>query len=234
MGELSHLKITSADGINILGSPLGNIISNQSRTYPAANGIFEYNGNSNQAYGTALPGNMNSLIINNNGLAGANIVTADKDVSISKDLTLTRGALDLRTFTANNPSTDPTGNFTNSSLGRLIIGGSNNMLLAVNNYSSYSIDVDSYTEFKSDLNQNIYEMPLNLNLLTGLGNVDLNGGGTKYVSQFNSKQMLIRGNLRNFPPARLEVMPVDNTVRVLKNIINQSHIKNEGVIDLGN
>jgi hypothetical protein len=233
MGPLSHLKITSPDGISLVGSLTGNIRSTDTRTF-STDGIYEYNGNTNQTIGNGLPATLNTLIINNSGVDPANIVTVDKNLSISKDLTITRGSLDLQAFTANNTNVVDPGNFNNSSFGRLIIGGANNMLLAVNNYSSYSIDVDSYTEFNGILNQNIYEMPLNFDLDAGLGNVDLNNSGTKYVSQFGGKQMIIRGNLRNFSPARLEVMPVDNTVRVLKNIINQSHIKNEGVIDLGN
>ncbi|OGU59655.1 MAG: hypothetical protein A2X64_04405 [Ignavibacteria bacterium GWF2_33_9] len=231
MGDLSWLKITSPEGISALPALTGNIQSTGTRTFPVSDGIFEYNGNANQVYGDALPGSIYRLIINNTGLVGDNIVTSDKNLNISTDLTITQGTLDLQTFTANNST--GTGNFTNSSLGRVIIGGSNNLLTAVNNYSSYLIDVDSYTEFNGILNQNIYEMPANLDLDLGLGNVDLNNAGIKYTNQFNSKQMIIRGNLRNFIPAVLEVIPVDNTLWIKGNILNQSIIKNYGVIDLG-
>lgn len=231
MGPLSHLKITSPDGISLVGSLTGNIQSTDARTF-STDGIYEYSGSGNQVIGSGLPATLNTLIINNSGVFSANIVTVDKNISITKDLTITKGSLDLQTFSANNNS--GTGTLTNSSLGRLIIGGSNNMLTAVNNYSSYLIHVDSYTEFNGILNQNIFEMPENLDLDLGLGNVDLNNGGTKFANQYKNHQMIIRGNLNNFSPALLQVMPVDNTLRVYKNIFNKSAIKNYGVIDLGN
>jgi len=224
MGDYSHLKITSPDGITTVGNSTGNIQTTDIRSYNTNFGIFEYNGNTNQAIGDGLPSTVRDLIINNSGAVNNNIVTLDKNVSIQNNLTITQGALNLNTFTANNST--GSGLFSISANARLIVGGSNNLSLVINNYPTYNIDVDSFIEFNGNLNQQIDLLPPNLT--SGLGNVDLTNSGTKIVDN----PLLIRGNLTNYAGSTLQIN-VTNSLEVRKNVINHSAIINSGILEIG-
>jgi hypothetical protein len=225
MGELSHLKIGSPQGIYPVGINSGSIQSTKVREYNPL-GIFEYNGTENQMIGDGLPGSINSLIINNSGIEPNNNVQIDRNVNITQDLTILRGSLDLQTFAANNST--GTGTMTLSTLGRLKVGGDNTLLNTVNNYSNYIINTDSYVEFTGGAGntQSINLLPLNA--INGIGNLDLTNSGTKIVAG----SLLVRGNLRNFNPARLEVNRID-ALQVKRNVINESAIYNSGIIEIG-
>lgn len=224
MGDYSHLKITSPDGITTIGNAIGNIQTTDSRSYNTTLGIFEYNGNTNQSIGNGLPSTVWNLITNNSGSIGNNIVTLDKDMSIQNNLLINQGALNLATYTANN--TTGTGLFSIDANARLIVGGGNNLSLVIANYPTYNVDVDSYIEFSGNINQQIDLLPPNL--LTGLGNVDLTNSGIKIVDN----SLLIRGNLRNLAPATLLINVVD-ALSVNKSVINHSAIINNGILEIG-
>lgn len=226
MGDESHLKITSPEGISLLGFSTGSIQSSRVREYNP-NGIYEYNGVTNQQIGNGMPPNINSFIINNSGIEPNNTVYTERNISIAKDASIIRGTLNLSSFTLNNISGN--GIFSISSLGRIQVGGDNNLLMTINNYSDYNISDDSYVEFFGDAGntQTINLMPLNA--VNGIGNLDLTNSGTKIVNG----SMLVRGNLRNFNPARLEVNRVD-ALQIKRNVINESAIFNKGIIEIGN
>ncbi|MEN6510607.1 MAG: GEVED domain-containing protein [Chloroherpetonaceae bacterium] len=226
MGDLSYLKIGSPNGISSLGNSTGNILTTQSRQF-SANGIYEYNGSSNQIIGNGLPNTVHSLFINNSGLAGNNSVVIDKNINVQKDLSILQGVLDLQTFTANNSTSD--GIMSISPNAYLRIGGNNNLLNTANNYSIYNIDTDSYIEFygTSGTTQTITQIPSNL--VNGLGNVLLTNAGTKIASN----PLLIKGNLINMNPSRLEISIID-ALQVRKSVINESQIYNRGILEIGN
>lgn len=224
MGDYSHLKITSPDGITTVGNALGNIQTTITRSYNTNFGIFEYNGNTNQAIGNGLPSTVWNFITNNNGPANNNVVNIDKNLSIQNNLTITQGALNLNTYTANNINSS--GTFSISANARLIVGGSNNLSSVIANYSTYNLDVESYVEFNGNLNQQIDLLPPNLT--SGLGNVDLTNSGTKIVNN----PLLIRGNLTNYAGSTLQINNI-NSLEVRKSVINHSAIINSGILEIG-
>lgn len=224
MGDYSHLKITSPDGITTVGNATGNIQTTDTRSYNTNFGIFEFNGNTNQTIGNGLPSTVWNLITNNTGPANNNIVTIDKNISIQNNLTITQGALNLNTYTANNINS--AGLFSINANARLMVGGNNNLSLVISNYPTYNVDIDSYIEFSGNLNQQIDLLPPNL--IIGLGNVDLTNSGIKIVDN----PLLIRGNLSNFAPATLLINVVD-ALQVHKNVANHSAIINNGILEIG-
>jgi len=226
MGELSHLKIGSPNGISALGENTGNILTTQTRVYNS-NGIFEYNGPTNQVLGSGLPNTVNTLIINNSGLQGNNIVLFDRNISIQSNLSILQGVMDLQTYTANN--TTASGTMSISPNANLRIGGNNNLLNVVNNYSIYNIDISSNIEFYGGIGTTQIISNIPSNLITGLGNVLLTNGGTKIASN----PLLINGNLYNYNPSILNVSRID-ALQVRKNVINESKIYNQGVLEIGN
>lgn len=69
----SVLKITSADGINLVPRTTGNVRTGV-RTYDAL-GDFHYIGKTSQSTGNGLPVDIRNLTINNTGITGSNYVT---------------------------------------------------------------------------------------------------------------------------------------------------------------
>lgn len=225
MGEFSHLKIGSPDGISVLGENTGNILTTQSR-YFNTNGIYEYNGSENQIIGTGLPNTANSLIINNSGALGNNIVLVDRNINIQSDLSILQGTLDLQTYSANNATSS--GTMFISPNAYLKIGGNNSLFDAINNYSVYNIDIDSYIEFYGGVGNSQVISHIPTNLINGLGNVLLSNGGVKIAMS----PLLIRGNLVNQNPSILNISVID-ALQVRKNVINESQIFNQGVLEIG-
>lgn len=225
-GDFSTLKIGSADGITSLGNALGNIQTTITRQFNTT-GNYYYNGTTNQSVGNGLPSTINSLTIDNTGIVGDNTVSLINNLSITTDLSILNGRLDLHTYSAN--CLTGTGIFTINANATLRLGGTLNLLTGINNYGTYNIDVDSYTEFygTSPDNQIISNLPINLT--NGLGNVLLNNSGTKYVNT----PLLIRGNLMIANSAILQNSAGVDALSVKKNVINSAMINNEGVIEIG-
>lgn len=221
--DYSTLKISSSQGISSLGNSTGNILTTITREFNT-NGIYEYNGSTNQIFGNGLPNSVYSLIINNSGTTSNNIVSFDKNISIANDFNINQGVANLVTYTANNNVSS--GIFSISANARMIIGGVNDLLSTVNNYTNYNIDTDSYIQFDGNANQTISNLPTNL--INGLGNVDLTNSGTKYVNN----PLLIRGNLTNYAPSILSI-DVINSLEVRKSVINESQIINQGILEIG-
>jgi hypothetical protein len=221
--DYSTLKISSSQGISSLGNATGNILTTITREFNT-NGIYEFNGSSNQIFGNGLPISVYSLIINNSGGTNNNTVLFDRNISITKDFNINQGVANLVTYTSNNFVSS--GIFSISANARMIVGGGNNLLTAVNNYTNYNIDIDSYIQFDGIPDQIIDDIPTNL--VTGLGNVDLTHSGIKYVNS----PLLIRGNLTNYNPAVLNINAV-NSLEVRKSVINESQIINQGILEIG-
>lgn len=111
------LGITSPAGITTVGTASGNIQTTTARTFNiAANYI--YNGNANQATGTALPATVNNFTVNNSGAGGSNTVTLGGTIAINGNLAITAGV-----FATSNNAVTLNGNFTNS--GTFTAGSSN-------------------------------------------------------------------------------------------------------------
>ncbi|MCX7736865.1 MAG: hypothetical protein N2319_09145 [Candidatus Kapabacteria bacterium] len=226
LDNYSTLAIGSPQGITLSGLS-GNIQTN-SRNYTVSGlASFIYKGNSDQSVGNGLPTNIRNLTIENSGPIGDNTVTLIGSLNILSNLYINNGRLDLQNFTANNNS--GTGTFSISSNASLRIGGTNNLLTSINNYTSYLIDPNSTIEFYGGLGENQTISSLPINLTSGLGNVILNNSGTKFVVN----PLLIRGNLFNSNGALLQNNVGVDALQVLGSIINSASINNDGVIEIG-
>jgi hypothetical protein len=227
ISDYSTLGIGSADGITA-SAAAGNIRTT-SRSFSPASGyaIFEYNGAQDQNIGDGLPSTFRSLIINNSGGSGNNTVTVDKNLSIRDDLDISQGRLDIQDYTLNNST--GSGDFNIDSDCTLSIGGNNNMDNAVDNYSSYSIDVSSYIEFNGGSAAPHQEITAAPNGGTGYGNVIVNQNGTKFIDN----PVLIRGDLYISNTATLLNNAGVNSLEVYGNVVNSATIDNDGVIIIG-
>jgi hypothetical protein len=225
MSDDSHLKISSKDGISLMGLNTGSIQSSSVRNF-SSKGIYEYNGNMNQVIGNGLPPTINSLITSNTGPLGNNTVLVDRNIDITNNLAINSGTLDIQNYNLNNNT--GIGSMSVATDARLRLGGDNNLLTSVNNYSIYNFDENSFTEFYGDAvnSQTISLIPGNL--LNGLGNVDLTNSGTKIVDG----TLLIRGNLSNNSPGQLNINYA-KLIMVKKNVINSTLLKNYGIIEIG-
>ncbi|GAB1371551.1 hypothetical protein MASR1M45_16130 [Candidatus Kapaibacterium sp.] len=229
MGDFSTLKIGHPDGIVKLPALLGNLRTTSSRSI-ASNGIygnFVYNGINNQVTGNALPDTVRNLSISNLGPNSGNSVLIDKNITILNDLNILFGKFDIAEYKVNKPSISGIFNLDQNTFIRL--GKSNNLLNAINNFSSYNINFDSYVEFYGSIpdNQIISDLPIGISL--GLGYVNISNSGTKFVTQ----PMVIRRDLTIFEPAILENNVGVNSLQVNGNIVNRSVIENKGIIEIG-
>lgn len=224
MADYSTIKIGSPDGIHAVGTNLGNIQTTSTRSYNT-NGIYVYNGTSNQSIGNGLPTTVYSFIVNNSGSYPNNVVTIDKNITVQMDLRLLAGTLDLQSYSMNSVSAG-TGAFEMADNTMLRIGSTNDLSNTVNNYQNYNITTLSTVDFNGT-NQTISNLPLNLT--GGLGTVWLSNSGTKVVSQ----PLLIRGNLVTFNGITLQNTSGVDALAVRGNVINNATIYNEGVIEIG-
>ncbi|MGQ9819929.1 MAG: hypothetical protein ACUVQ1_08445 [Candidatus Kapaibacteriales bacterium] len=231
MGDYSTIKIGSPDGINAIGTNLGNIQTTSTRTYNT-NCIYVYNGTTNQAIGNGLPSSVYSFIVDNSGTYPNNVVTIDKDITVQKDLRLLAGTLDLQGYTMNSVVAG-TGIFQMADNTMLRVGSTNDLSNTVNNYQTYNIATLSIVHFNGT-NQIVSNLPLNLtqNFITntgGLGTVWLSNSGTKVVNN----PLLIRGNLVTFSGITLQNSSGVDALAVRGNVINNATLYNEGVIEIG-
>ncbi len=140
------LGIGSVDGIAATGTNSGNIQTTAARNYnTGAN--YVYNGVANQAAGNGLPATVNNLIVDNTGGGGNNTVTMSSSTSVSGNLSISNGILDLATFTANRGSAG--GTLTVSDGTRLIIGGTNTL---PSNFGTHFIGATSTIEYNGTTN----------------------------------------------------------------------------------
>lgn len=221
----SDLYIGNEQGIMSSGLT-GNIQTSNLRFFSdSANYI--YNGVVNQITGSGLPNMVNSLSINNSGLDGLNIVTLSNNVNVIEDLIIEQGVLDL---------TDKTANAVVSSLGtmeitdgaKIIIGSTNSMTIATNNYSNYIINDNSTIEFNGT-DQIISNLPSTLNI-TGIGNLIVRNVGDKDVNA----PMLVKGKLDILAGCTLQILPNIDSMKILGNVCNEGSILDiYGVMDIG-
>lgn len=169
LADDATLKIGSVSGIETsIGA--GNIQVTGSRTFsPAAN--YEYNGIANQVTGTALSTAKNLTI------AGTGAVTLSQSITVTNDLTLTTGALDVKQFFDYTITIG--GNWINNNLAQasaflhrngVVIFNGNNLLQTISGRPTNFYDV---TVNKGTSNTNILEvlsgflMDGNLTLING-------------------------------------------------------------------
>lgn len=117
-----------------------------SGTFTSGSGLFSFNGQNNQLIsGTAIFSG--GITINNSGAGGSNIVSLANAITLSGDLTITQGRLDLGSFTANRTSAGGTLTVNNGAM--LIIGGTNSLPL---NFSTHSYGLLSFVEYNGTSN----------------------------------------------------------------------------------
>jgi hypothetical protein len=225
MGDRSHLKISSSNGITSLGNASGNIQTTETRDY-SIQGIYEYNGIENQDVGDGLPATVYSLIINNtgDGSANENNVLLDKDLIVNSDLHIQSGVFDMQTYSADKSSVS--GDFIIDANAQVRIGGTNSALDVLDNYNTYTIDEFSIFNFYGS-DQIISALPANL--LNGFGEVTLQNTGIKSVEA----PLLIRGNLYISDDATLLNDVGIDALSVRKSIINSATVNNYGIIEIG-
>lgn len=102
------LKIGSTLGIQATANA-GNIQACTRIFSTGAN--YEYNGSANQIAGNGLQATVNNLTVTNTGAVGSNIITLQQSETVTGNLTINSGALDV---TASNYSLSVAGNWTNS------------------------------------------------------------------------------------------------------------------------
>lgn len=109
---------------------------------------------------------------NNLTIAGSNVLTSSVNCTVSSNLTVTSGTLDLGSFTANRGVAG--GTLTVSNGAKLKIGGTNTIPA---NYSTHSIGATSTIEY-GGTNQSVVA----LNSVQDYGNLTISGSGTKTLS----------------------------------------------------
>lgn len=231
LGDYSTLKIGSPYGITSVGNNLGNIQTTSARNYNT-NGIYIYNGSTNQSIGDGLPSTVYSFVVDNSGTYPNNVVTIDKNITVQNDLRILNGTLDLQNFTMNS-TIGSIGTFELAANGRLRVGGTNDLGIAINNYLTYSINTLSIIDFNGT-NQVFTNRPVNLgqnfvNNTGGLGTVWLSNSGIKIASS----PLLIRGNLLINNGVTLQNNSGVDALTVRGSVINNASIFNEGVIEIG-
>jgi hypothetical protein len=231
LSEYSTLKIGSPDGISAVGTNLGNIQTTLVRDY-STNGIYVYNGTSNQVIGNGLPSTVFSFIVDNSGTYPNNVVTINKNITVQNDLRVLNGTLDLQSYSMNS-TIGSLGTFELSTNARMRVGGTNDLSTTINNYLTYSINTLSIIDFRGT-NQVISNLPANLtqdfiNNTGGLGTVWLSNSGTKFANS----PLLIRGDLVINPGVWLQTSVGVDALAVRGSVINNSSILNEGVIEIG-
>ncbi len=157
--------------------------------------------------------------------AETNSLTLDKNIAIDGDLNVNTGIFDLTTFTAS--KTIQNGTLTLTSNSTIRLGGTNNLLNAVDTYSSYIIDINSIVEFYGTA-QTVSNLPINL--VSGLGFCILNNPGLKTVNV----PLLIRSDLTIINDATLDNLVGVNSLQVNGSVFNDANIENKGIIDIGN
>ena len=232
LGDYSTLKIGSPAGITTVGNAFGNIQTTVTRTY-STNGIYVYNGSSNQSIGNGLPSTVYSFIVDNSGTYPNNVVTIDKNITVQNDLRIWNGTLDLQTYSMNS-TIGSLGTFEMAANTRLRVGGTNDLSTTINNYLTYTINTLSIIDFNGT-NQVFTNRPINLtqNFVTntgGLGTVWLSNSGTKVATS----PLLIRGDLLINAGVTLQNNSGVDALSVRGSVINNSAIFNEGVIEIGN
>lgn len=231
MGALSSLKIGNSNGITLVGSSTGGIQTDLVRNY-SNQGLYYYTGNTNQVTGNGLPSQVNSLFIENTGTAPNNNVTLTASVDVSDSVSIKNGRLDIGLFNLN--TTSLSAHFRLYNNATLAIGGNNDMLSAVNNFSTYNLGLNSFVEFYGN-NQTISNLPTTfiqdfVSFTSGFGNVITTNSGTKIVAS----PILIRSNLYNQNSSQLTINSGLNSVRVLGTVENSATITNQGIIEIGN
>ncbi len=158
------LGIRASDGLATTGAT-GHVRSTGTRTFnPTATYIF--NGSGDQSSSPNFPATASTIRIENTGVGGNNTVTFNRNVTLSGDLLVSQGNLDLDTFTLSRGSTG--GTFSLGGGLRLTVGGANNFPA---NYGTYSIPCTSIVEYDGALDQTIAGQ--------NYGELILNGSGTK-------------------------------------------------------
>lgn len=225
MGELSTLGVGSPDGITALGNATGNIQASVVRTFATAplRTSFIYEGTTNQVTGNGLPLNVENITVNNTGIPTNNTVTFQSSVAVEGDMRVQSGVADLNTQTA---TSNGSGTMSIDANAKLSISGTNNLLTSVNNYATYTLDINSIVEFYGSA-QTISDLPANL--LSGLGYCILNNAGDKTVSA----PLLIRRDLTIINDANLNNQVGVNSLQVNGSIINDAEITNQGIIEIG-
>lgn len=179
------LGIGSSGGIAAVGTNSGNVQTTTARNYnTGANYI--YNGTVNQAEGNGLPATVNNLTIDNTGGGGNNTVTMESTTSVSGNLSVLSGVLDLVNFTANRGSAG--GTLTVSNGARLIIGGTNTL---PSNFSTHSIGLTSTIEYDGTTNTIAA-----LNSSQSYGNLVISASGATTTNSFSvSGVMTVSGSM---------------------------------------
>ncbi len=178
------LGIGSAGGIAAVGTNSGNVQTTTARNYnTGANYI--YNGIVNQTEGNGLPATVNNLTVNNTGGDGSNTITMVSNVSVSGNLSVLNGVLDLVSFTANRGAAG--GVLTIANGAKLVIGGTNTL---PSNYNTHSIGLTSTVEYNGTTNT-----VAALNSSQSYGNLIISASGATTGNNFSvSGTMTVSGS----------------------------------------
>ena len=161
------LGIKSPDGITSAGAT-GLVKVTGVRSYNTG-ADYIYNGNSNQSTGNGLPATVNNLTIDNEGTLGNQKVTIFQNTSITSNLSIVQGGLDLGIFSASRGALG--GVLTVANGAYLGIGGTNSL---PGNFASHVIGCTSRIEYYGT-DQTV----ASINSPSTYGVLVLSGSGTK-------------------------------------------------------
>jgi hypothetical protein len=163
------LGIKSPQGITTTGAT-GLVRVTGARSYNIG-ADYIYNGNSNQSTGDGLPATVNNLTIDNEGTLGNQNVTIFQNTSITSNLSVIQGGLDLGIFSASRGAVG--GVLTVADDAYLGIGGTGSLPV---NYASHVIGCTSRIEYYGT-DQTVAK----INSPSTYGFLVLSGTGTKLI-----------------------------------------------------
>jgi hypothetical protein len=173
------LGIRAADGISTVNTDnTGHVRSTGTRTFnAAANYIF--NGAANQNSNANFPATANTIRIENTGASGSNTVTFQRNVTLSGDLAVNQGNLNLSTFTLNRGTAG--GTFSLGANSTLLVGGTNNF---PSNFTTNTLNCTSTVNYNAAGAQTVGVVNYGNLILSGSGIKTLQAGTTQICTNF--------------------------------------------------
>jgi len=145
---------------------------------------YTYNGTANQITGNGITG-ANKLTINNTGSSGNNVVALSGNISITGDLTISNGVLDLGTLTANRQAAGGTLKVAGTLLLGGTTGGQGNSNFPTN-FTTLTMTGGTVSYDNTTGGQTIYSTPQYNNLILGNTSGIQIAGGTITATMLNT------------------------------------------------
>lgn len=177
MNAGATLGIRAADGIATTGAT-GHVRSTGTRTFNAA-ANYLFNGSANQSSNANFPASASTIRIENTGVSGSNTVTFQRSVTLSGDLAVNQGNLNLSTFTLNRSVAG--GTFSLGANSTLLVGGTTNF---PSNFTTNTLNCTSTVNYNAAGAQTVGAVNYGNLILSGSGVKTLQTGTTQICTNF--------------------------------------------------